>query len=347
MYTIPNGEPSHKYGNMLLCGATGPSTKGEGAFLPTIITILLIVLLVLFARFGNNYYSRVGVIRRFFKNKGMPPYSYLERTGCVHNIDYASVFANGTLDLYTANDATRLQPLILWVHGGGYVGGDKSCVKPWAHVLAADVRAAVVSINYCLAPEQHYPGPLLQIGEALTFLQNNAQRFGIDTSRIFLGGDSAGAQIVSQYAALVCNADLQARLKIVPAITREQLRGLLLCCGFYDMDTVLSARFPAMKTFLWAYTDQKKLDKFARKDELSTVRHISPDYCDTFVTCGKSDPFLKQAYALTDALQKANVATETYFPAQKNTGHEYQFLLDTPAGKTAVQKAVEFIEKRL
>lgn len=320
--------------------------EGGHKLLPIIIA-LLIVLTTLCAYFGNSYYARVNVIRHFFKNKGAVPNDYLLRTSILQDIEYGSVFPNGVLDVYTANDVQTPCPIVLWIHGGGYVGGDKSCVRTWAHVIADETKAAVVSINYCLAPDQHYPGPLLQIGEALQFLRDQSDRFSLDFNRIFLAGDSAGAQIASQYAAIVCNESYRNTVKIVPPITRDNLRGILLCCGFYNPNTVVSSRFPAIRTFLWAYTNTKKIDNYPRKDELNVISHITENYCDAFVTCGNSDPFLRQSLELTEALERKNVPAETYFPSEKKTGHEYQFLLGTPAANAALRKAVKFIEERI
>ena len=112
-----------------------------------LIIVLLIALIVLFAQFGSNYHTQVKVMRRFFKNKGTAPENYLELTSVITDVDYMSVLSNGILDIYTANDAIAPQPVLLWVHGGGYVGGDKSCIKSWAHVIAAELKIAVASVN--------------------------------------------------------------------------------------------------------------------------------------------------------------------------------------------------------
>lgn len=314
-----------------------------------LIIVLLIALVILFAQFGSNYYTQVKVMRRFFKNKGTAPDDYLERTSCNKDVDYQSVFPHGVCDIYTANDATAPQPVLIWVHGGGYVGGDKSCAEPWAHVMAAELHVAVVSINYCLAPEQHYPGPIIQLSEAIRFLGTNAAKFNIDPDRLFVAGDSAGAQITSQFAALVSNPELQTAMKIRPGIERTQLKGILLCCGFYNMDTVIASRFPAIKTFLWAYTNQKKIADFARKDELSTVKQLTCDYPDVFLTCGDADPFIKQAHEMLDALGNAQITTDAYLPKVKGKklGHEYQFLVGTTEANIALRRAIHFVEQRL
>ena len=132
-----------------------------------LIIILLIALIALFAQFGSNYYTQVRVMRRFFRNVGVTHAEHTQKVSKLSDIDYQSALPNGKMDIYTPNDTTAPLPLLLWVHGGGYVGSDKSCAQSWAYAIAAEKKMAVVSINYCPAPEQHYPGPLLQINEAL------------------------------------------------------------------------------------------------------------------------------------------------------------------------------------
>lgn len=314
-----------------------------------LIIILLITLIALFAQLGSNYYTQIRVIRRFFKNKGTVPEDAREKTSVIEDVDYESVFPRGKLDLYTANDAEGNQPLLIWVHGGGYVGGDKKAAEAWARIIAARLGVAVASIDYCLAPEQHYPVPIIQLAEALQFLCDNAQKFGLDMTRIFLAGDSAGAQITSQFAALVTNPALQNKMNLFPTIEKNALRGILLCCGLYNMDTVIRSHFPAIRTFMWAYTNAKKLHRFERKDELSTVKNVTADYCDAYITCGNADPFLKQAHELIKTLEDAGVPCEAYLPKSKGKklGHEYQFLIGTQEADTALENAVNFIEKRI
>ncbi len=314
-----------------------------------LIIVLLLTLIALFAQLGSNYYTQIRVIRRFFKHKGEAPEEARNRTSLVENIDYGSVFHNGKLDLYTANDASGSTPVLVWVHGGGFVGGDKSDAEPWARVIAAKLKIAVVSINYCLAPEQHYPGPLVQLTEALYFLREKADSFGLDMSRLFFAGDSAGAQIASQYAALIFNESLRDQVNLKPPVAPDELKGIVLCCGVYNMDTAIKSRFPAIRTFMWAYTNEKKLKKFARKDEMSTVMQLGEGYCPVFLTCGNADPLLGQTNELLHALIEANIEHVAFLPKEKGKklGHEYQFLVGTQEADEALEKAVAFIEKHL
>src|SRR5690606_11211703 len=89
-------------------------------------------------------------------------------------------------------------PVILWVHGGAFLGGDKSDITEYA-VQVASKGYIVANMNYELAPGAKYPAPLHQVDEAYRFIEKQAESFGMDLDRLYFAGDSAGAQIVSQF----------------------------------------------------------------------------------------------------------------------------------------------------
>lgn len=310
-----------------------------------LIAALTAVLVQLFA----SYHTQVRILRKFFRNKSVMPEDYLTLTSKLADIPYDSALDGGTLDLYFRNDSVGAHPLLVWIHGGGYMGGDKSCAEAWGRIISYRTGAVVASINYRLAPEQHYPGPILQAGEAIKHLLHNAETYGIDPTRIFLAGDSAGAQIASQCAAMVTSPLLSLRMKLAFPLTPAQLKGIVLCCGMYDMDTVVKTGFPAIKTFLWVYTDEKKfLTRYKRLDELSTVKHITPEYPPVFLTCGDADPFLPQSHELMDALAAAGVECDAllFDGSGKKLNHEYQFKLGRADANFALCRAVEFIVRK-
>lgn len=89
----------------------------------------------------------------------------------------------------------------MWVHGGGFISSSPATVGDYA-ILLAHAGYTVASLDYSLAPGSRYPVPVRQGNAALRYLRANAGRFGGDPARIVLGGDSAGAQIASQLAAV-------------------------------------------------------------------------------------------------------------------------------------------------
>lgn len=266
-----------------------------------------------------------------------------ERVRVIKNIAYSDL-KNSFLDIYHPKDATAPMPVILWIHGGGYVGGSKDSRQDYAMALA-DAGYVVANIDYALAPEILYPGPVLQANQALAYMQLHAAEYGGDMERVFIGGDSAGAQIASQVAALVSNVKLAETMAIQPAIANSQLQGALLLYGLYNLETVRATAFPNIDHFLAAYTGVEPFESFPRIDELSTVQHISPDFPPVFITAGDADPFVSQSVELVEILHSNEVQVSSVFfkGTQKNLKHGYQYDLSTEDARNTLEKTLQFL----
>lgn len=94
-------------------------------------------------------------------------------------------------------------PCILHIHGGGYVMGAAKDVAPIYIHLAKEIRCAVVSVDYRLAPETCFPGNLEDCYDALAWTFDNAAAEGFDLSRIGVMGESAGGGLAAALALLV------------------------------------------------------------------------------------------------------------------------------------------------
>jgi acetyl esterase/lipase len=249
------------------------------------------------------------------------------------------------LDIYTPDGGDgQPRPVILWIHGGGFISSSAATVADYT-ILLAHAGYTVASLDYSLAPGSRYPAPVRQGNAALRFLRANAGRFGGDPARIVLGGDSAGAQIASELAAVQTGSGLARSAGITAAVPSGALRGVVLFCGLYDTRTVGSTGFPALRTYLWAYTGVRDWTSYPVIDQLSTVLHVTPDYPPTFLSVGDADPFALQAAELALALKRQAVPLTTLF--WTGTGdhlkHEYQFNFDLPQARTAFQRTLSFL----
>lgn len=248
------------------------------------------------------------------------------------------------LDIYVPDDLEGSVPVILWIHGGGYVGGSKDSRRDYAMTLAHD-GYIVANMDYALASEQLYPGPVFQANAALDYLQQHAEDFGGDMSRVFIGGDSAGAQIASQLTAVLSNNGLANEMAILPAIDSENLRGALLFCGLYNMESVGATGFPNIDYFLNTYTGTAAYESFVDIQELSTVRHITSDFPASFIAVGDGDPLAPQSAELANILQSTGVKVETMFfeGTDKNLQHEFQYALDTLDAQETLARTLDFL----
>ena len=112
------------------------------------------------------------------------------------NIPYADpAHERQVLDVVAPKDAKNL-PVVFWIHGGGWQGGDKSEVygKPQAFI---DRRFVFVSTNYRLLPSVDMATIVRDIAKSIRWVHDHIAEHGGDPSRLFIMGHSAGAQLAA------------------------------------------------------------------------------------------------------------------------------------------------------
>lgn len=154
-----------------------------------------------------------------------------------NDISYGPHGKENLLDVYRPMDGGKC-PIIVNVHGGGYVYGDKELYKRYCMDLARR-GFAVVNFNYRLAPRWKFPAPLEDLNNVMHWIAREGQWFG-DTGKVFMVGDSAGAQLTSQYAAMLHNLEYMSHFRFPhPGIF---LKAIGLNCGLYDMKLIASSK---------------------------------------------------------------------------------------------------------
>ncbi|MGE0215955.1 alpha/beta hydrolase [Mycolicibacterium sp.] len=96
----------------------------------------------------------------------------------------------------------RPRPALVYMHGGGFVLGSADGDKELPALLAAQVGAVVVSVDYRLAPEHPFPAPLEDCYAAVLWVAEHAAELGVDATRVGIGGVSAGAGLAAATALL-------------------------------------------------------------------------------------------------------------------------------------------------
>ncbi len=262
--------------------------------------------------------------------------------------------ADAVLDLYLPEPATGALPTVVWVHGGGWIGGSKEELAGYCKLVASK-GYAVAAPRYALAPAERYPTPTRQLLAALHFLQANSDRLRLDTSRIVVAGDSAGAQIAAQVGALVTTPGYAEAVGVAPTITPAQLRGLVLACGPYDLALFdCAGRSATARRVLhavgWAYSGRRRFLADPRFRTISVANHVTSAFPPVLVSVGNADPLRRHSEALVERLRAEGVEPETlFFPADHEPplNHEYQFDLDTAAGQLFLERLLGFLGRRL
>ncbi|MBR1748086.1 MAG: peptidylprolyl isomerase [Clostridia bacterium] len=333
-----------------------PSEKREKRKVPVVkkwwfwlIVALLVIALTLTLACTLDYTIMSYVIRLGCAPKNVSvPAGYEDvkaSTDAVYDVVYPSSYGNAFLDVFSSKTPGK-KPLLVYVHGGYYLGGDKSGVEPYCRTIAAE-GYIVASLNYALAPEVKYPGQEKQFNEALTYLLDNADRYDIDETQVFFGGDSAGCHLVSVMGAAYTDKALAEDIGIVPAIEGERIKGLLLVSGFFNLRNVRGTRFPFVNTAMWALTDTRAYESYYRVRELCPVETATADYPASLFLCAQDDKFLSQSKEFERTLKDLGVDTQSYYPeAEHAMGHEFARDFSLPEAAEALAIAKEFLSER-
>ena len=91
-------------------------------------------------------------------------------------------------------------PVVLFAHGGGFLLGSLDTHDALCRSLALASGAAVVAVDYRLAPETRFPAPLDDVAVVADAIGDSGAQWGLDPARLALAGDSAGAQIAAATA---------------------------------------------------------------------------------------------------------------------------------------------------
>jgi acetyl esterase/lipase len=227
--------------------------------------------------------------------KAVPSVAPLKPKPDYENVKYGPHERN-VLDLYLARSA-RPTPLVVHIHGGGWMAGDKSQVQPVVVNECLKSGISVASINYRYTTTAPLPAPHLDSARAIQFLRSKAQEWNLDPARVAAYGGSAGAGITLWLAFKTDMADPGSSDPMARQSTR-------LCCGAtfggqstYDPHVIRrwigepAARHPVFNTAYnvksYQELDNPKLQKIY--DEVSAIRHLTADAPPIFEVYSESN----------------------------------------------------------
>lgn len=206
--------------------------------------------------------------------------------------------------LYRPNDEQHL-PVILFLHGGGWVLGTLDTYDGICRKLALDSGYPVLAVDYRLAPEHPYPAALDDSFAVLEWLSNSGADMELDPSRIALAGDSAGANLSTALAVM-------SRDRSGPAIRHQALLYPATDRSCSSQSFVENDRYlltPEMMRWYWKHYIGERPDTEvalalpARFQDLSRLPGAT-------VLTAEYDPLRDEGEAYATALSRAGVPTE-------------------------------------
>lgn len=190
------------------------------------------------------------------------------------------------LDVYRPKNAEGKLPVIVSVHGGAWVYGDKDVYQFYCMSLAQR-GFAVVNFSYRLSPEYQYPASFEDTSSVCAWILENAEKYGFDTDKIFGVGDSAGAHMLSLFSCALTNPEYAAVCGYqIPDGFRFQ--AIALNCGAFKMEMGPEGELNAqlMKGLLPKGGTDEEFEL------ISSYLHITPDYPPVYIMTCPGD-FLK------------------------------------------------------
>lgn len=220
--------------------------------------------------------------------------------------------------VYRPSDAEIL-PAIVYFHGGAFMLGDLDSHDRITRELAQSSGAAVVAVDYSLAPEARYPKALLECAGVIAHLALHGDRYGIDGGRLAVAGDSAGA-ILALGATLLLRDEpgLVPETAADPQRPFAALTAMLLYYGQYGLaDSQSKQRFGG-------FWDGMSPDDLALA--ATTYFQHQTDYTHPYASplLANLDGPLPPAYLVGAALDPFKDDTEALDERLRSAGHEVE-----------------------
>lgn len=251
------------------------------------------------------------------------------------------------LDTYHVKKADDSKyPVFFYIHGGGFVAGDKHYRRGLAK-WAANRGFFVVNVNYALGPKDYYPLGIQNLVSALNWVGANAEKYNLDLDNMCVSGDSAGAYYSAMLACVATNKKLQERFGVS---TDLKFRGAILDCGIYDVSEALSKKMPFRLTDRVLYDFSgihvKDLEKYEWRDVLAPMDLADASFPISFITYADKDIFCKgQGPKLIEKLQSLGVYVEQHHSTKFMDNHCFPLNWTTKAAAENVKLVEGFMDR--
>lgn len=234
-----------------------------------------------------------------------------------------------------------LLPVLLYFHGGGFVVGSIDTHDAVCRRLCQISGCAVVSLDYRLAPEHKFPAAFDDCWDGLHWLAQHAATWGLDASRLAVGGDSAGGTLAAACAVRAAQQGLPLRLQLLfyPGMQAEPLTPsrTLYAQGFLLSEAQIQWMFHTCVRDAADFADWRFAPLHA-----DDVSHVAP----LWLGLAECDPIVDDSLLWADKLRAAGVPVEVEL--YHGVIHEFIKLgRAMPEAQQALQDAAQALRRAL
>lgn len=231
------------------------------------------------------------------------------------------------LDLYR-KPVDGKQPVLFYIHGGGFDAGGKKYRRGMATWLAK-TGICVVNIEYGLSPLFNFKESLCMLTDAMNWVVAHAEEYGFDLNRVMVGGDSSGG-----YMALGCiNLTTNETYRKAIGAPKSDLRfaGSYLNCGIYDLYHMLHTPVIGLVSGVLSHDTmgawKRQFDQHPDHELCSPVNYVTADFPkEAFFSYAKLDLICNgQTQILLKKLDELGVPYEEYHSTQLLQNHCFMF----------------------
>jgi acetyl esterase/lipase len=232
------------------------------------------------------------------------------------NIEYGKAGKQALiLDLYLPTEETSSpRPGLIFIHGGGWVSGDKNEFASQAREMAENGYVAIC-INYRLSPQFHYPAALEDAEHAVRWMRANASKYQVDPEKLGAIGASAGGYL----AAFLGLPDAP---EITEPYGNESSKVACVVDYYGRMDMTLEQAGVKYYDYRRIFLGKPKAIALPLYQQASPIKYVTRDASPFFIAHGLKDRqvFPINSIKMAEALEKVNVEASLLLLARSGHG---------------------------
>lgn len=202
------------------------------------------------------------------------------------------IISSGKLDIYTPVGREGKLPVMMYIHGGGFVAGDKHYRRYWCAQFAK-MGYVVLNVNYAMSPDYELHHSICQTVKAVSWIESVAEQRNWDLGLFIISGDSAGGYLASETACIVNNPEMH---KVFDYKGCAKITNAILICGLYDLQTLLEKDMKGIdlnSRLCYALTkkDIDTIGEYEYYDYILPIKWVNEKFPDSFLVYAEKDVF--------------------------------------------------------